>query len=210
MYRNCFAEIYKPIILNSFLTKFLAAFNQVLHLTGMNKKLLVLVSIKILVLLPAMAQVKKVYAYKQASIPGIQPRTITAEGGSPTQLPERKATYNYWFYVSHIKTTGINITALWIGGKKYSAKTETISKLPVIKINYTAASADDTVTLVPATKNAITLTYPAGEDNKPENISKYLSNLINTHELVIAYYWKGRKYYAVKNLITRLTPEAQP
>ena len=103
---------------------------QFLHLTGMNKKLLLLVSVTFIVLFPACAQVKKIYAYKQASIPGIQPGLITQEGGESIQVPaRRKATFNYWFYTGFSKNEKIEVTALWISGKKYSVKSEPVNRL---------------------------------------------------------------------------------
>ena len=175
----------------------------------MNKKLLLLASVIIIALLPACAQVKKIYAYKQASIPGIQPKLITREGGESQQLPVRKETFNYWFYIGFSKNEKIDVTGIWISGKKYSVKTESVNNLPVIKINYTAASENATVVMVPVTRNAVMLAYPSGEAKDSEHLSKYLSNLVNKHELVIAYLWRGKKYYAVKKLITVLAPEAQ-
>jgi hypothetical protein len=174
----------------------------------MNKKLLLLASVTIIALLPACAQVKKIYAYKQASIPGIQPKLITLEGGESQQLPARKETYNYWFYTGVSKNEKIDVTSLWISGKKYNVKNEPVNNLPVIKVNYTAASVNDTVIMVPVTRNAVMLTYPSGEANDSVYLSKYLSSLVNKYELVIAYKWKGKKYYTFKKTIIALAPEA--
>jgi hypothetical protein len=176
----------------------------------MNKRIQLLAFVTIIALLPACAQVKKVYAYKQASIPGIQPKLITQEEGVSQQLPVRKETFNYWFYIGVSKNEKIEVNSLWISGKKYNVKNEPVNKLPVIKINYTAASENDTVIMVPVTRNAVMLTYPSGEVNDSVNPSKYLTSLIIKNELVIAYLWKGKKYYTVKKMITVLAPEALP
>ncbi len=183
---------------------------QFLHLTGMNKKLLLLISFTIILLSPAFGQLKKVYAYKQASLPGIQPRVTTEEGGGNKQRAERKETFNYWFYISFSKKEKITVTGLWISGKRFTVKSEPITELPVKKINYTAASANDTITMVPFTRNAVMLTYPSGMANDTTPVSKYLLNLVNHNELVIVYFWKGKKYYAVKKMISTLAPEAHP
>jgi hypothetical protein len=176
----------------------------------MNKKILLLLSTAIVFLLPASSQaiypLKKLYAYKQAGIPGIQPE-VTGEAGNKQKM-ERKETFNYWFYLVFSKSEIINITELWLSGKKFTAKTESIKELPVKKINYTSDSGNDTVTLVPFTKNAVLLTYPAGEDKDPAAVSKYLSDLVSNNELVITYYWKGKRFYKVSRKITLLKPEA--
>jgi hypothetical protein len=177
----------------------------------MNKKILLLFSTTIIFLLPVPAQLtyplKKLYAYKQAGIPGIQPG-VTGEAGDK-QKGKRKESFNYWFYLVFSKSGMINITGLWLSGKKFTVKTEPITELPVKKINYTSASGNDTVTLVPFTKNAVLLTYPAGEDKDTAAVSKYLSDLVSKNELVITYYWKGKKFYKVSRKITVLDPEAK-
>lgn len=175
----------------------------------MNKKLLLLSSVFIIALFPACAQVKKIYAYKQASIPGIQPKLITSEGGETQQLPVRKETFNYWFYLSYSKHDKIDVTGLWISGKKYNFKSEPVNNLPVIKVNYTAASENDTVIMVPFIRNAVMLVYPKGEIKDSASVSTYFSTLVNKYELVIAYLWKGKKYYTTKRTITALAPEAR-
>ena len=60
--------------------------------------------------------VKKVYGYKQASIPGILPNYSEENNIHPTGKSKPKQNYNYWFYLEFLKTEKINITGLWISG----------------------------------------------------------------------------------------------
>src|SRR5687767_15701281 len=74
----------------------------------------------ILLCISAKAQVKpvikKIHAYRQATVPGIP----------PAGNDERKPTYNYWIY---IETSGkISVADIWISGKRFSVKTEPVMK----------------------------------------------------------------------------------
>jgi hypothetical protein len=143
------------------------------------------------------AQLKKVHAYKQASLPGIV-----------RDNDQRVETFNYWFYIEVSKPEKIRITGLWIAGKQFESKTETITSLPVKKIVITGASDNDTIIMAPATRNVVLLVYPSGEKKDPVIATKYLSGLISSSELVIAYIWKGKKYYATVKKIKTLAPDA--
>jgi len=174
----------------------------------MNKKIFFLLSFAILFLAPAFAQVKsplkKLYAYKQASVSGVK-SSVTQEN----QKVKQSETYNYWFYLVFPSSEEMSVTEIWLSGKKFSVKSEPVKELPVKKINYTDPSGKSAVIMVPFTKNAVLLTYPAAEANDPGAVSKYFSALLNTHELVITYYWRTKKFYKVAKKITVLEPEAR-
>src|SRR5687767_4474588 len=153
----------------------------------------------ILLCISAKAQVKpvikKIHAYRQATVPGIP----------PAGNDERKPTYNYWIY---IETSGkISVADIWISGKRFSVKTEPIMKTPVIKINYNATNGTDTVIMVPETKNYVMLIYPSGKIKDSAIGSKYVSGLIKKSELVIGYFWRGKKYFAPVKAFTSLEPD---
>ena len=148
--------------------------------------------------------VKKIYAYKQASLPGIQPRT--AEKGGV----ERKETFNYWFYLSFPDSKNININNIWIAGKKFSVKTETVETSPVNKSNNISSAGNETTELVPKTKHRVILIYPSGLNNDEEELSARILKKIKKNELVINFTWKEKKRFAGKKLIKVLSPEALP
>ena len=81
--------------------------------------------------------VKKVYGYKQASIPGIIPDYSEENDIQPSGKTRLKQNYNYWFYLEFPKTEKINITGLWIAGIRHDIKADTITDLPVRKIIFT-------------------------------------------------------------------------
>jgi hypothetical protein len=154
------------------------------------------------------AQVKKIYAYKQASIPGILPDYSDENDikDEKAKKPERKQNYNYWFYLSIPKTDNITVTGLWISGKQYDLKTETVKDLPVKKIVFTGLDKNDTTIMVPVTGNKIMLVYPSGEKSDD---SKYALNFARKNELVIRYIRKGKTYYTTLKKIKELTPDVR-
>lgn len=153
--------------------------------------------------------VKKIHAFKQASIPGMLPRLPENEN-KPTE--ERKPNYNYWFYLEVKKKKNIEITGLWINGIRSEIKIDSIKNLPVKKISYNGATVNDTVILAPETRNLVLLIYPSGTGTAvPEATgSKYPEDLISKHELVISYSCKGKKYYAKVRSIRTLAPDVRP
>ena len=154
------------------------------------------------------AQVKKVYAYKQASIPGIVPASDEndiKEKNDPKKT-ERKQNYNYWFYLSVPKTEKVTVTGLWIDGKQYDLKSETVNNLPVKKIVFTGLEKNDTTIMVPVTGNKVVLVYPVAE--RPSD-SKYALNFARTNELVIRYISKGKTHYTTVKKIKELAPDVR-
>ena len=153
--------------------------------------------------------VKKVYGYKQASIPGILPASDEndiKENNAPKKT-ERKQTYNYWFYLEFPKTEKINITGLWISNNRYDIKVDTITQLPVKKIVFTGMDKNDTTIMVPATKNRVLLVYPSGESKIDD--SKYELNLTRINELVIRYTWKKQTYYTTLKKLKEINPDVR-
>ena len=154
------------------------------------------------------AQVKKVYAYKQASIPGIllNYSDETDIKDEKAKKPERKQNYNYWFYVAVPKTDNITVTGLWISGKQYDIKSEIVTGLPVKKIVFTGLEKNDTTIMVPVTSNKIILVYPSGERSDD---FKYALNAARTNELVIRYTSKSKTHYTTIKKINELNPDVQ-
>lgn len=153
--------------------------------------------------------VKKVYAYKQASIPGILPNyseenDIKEKDGA--KKPERKPNYNYWFYIEFPPAEKIKPTGLWINGKMYIFKYEPVTKLPVEKIVFTGLEKNDTTIMAPATKNKIILIYPSAESKV---IPHRVIALARENELVISYTSRNKVYYASVKSIKELNPDVR-
>ena len=171
----------------------------------MIKKVLLISFITFCFLVSAFGQskcpVKKVYAYKQVSLPGIQPRTVV-NGGK-----ERKETFNYWLYLTLPKSKSISISHIWISGQKFSVKSEEIESTPVIKNDNSTGTENELIELVPATKHKLILFYPSGMLNESGDLSDRIRKKIGKNELVISFTWKNKKRLAKKKLIKILSPE---
>jgi hypothetical protein len=150
---------------------------------------------------------KKVYGYKQASIPGILPNYSEENDINPSGKTKPKQNYNYWFYLEFPKTEKINITGLWISGIRHDIKSDTITDLPVRKIVFTGLEKNDTTIMVPATKNKIILVYPSDESKIDD--SKYALNLARQNELVIRYVWKNKTCYTTMKKLKELNPDVR-
>lgn len=148
---------------------------------------------------------KKVYGYKQVSIPGIISNKNEENDTQPSG--KTKQNYNYWFYLEFPKTEKVNITGLWISSIRHGIKKDTITDLPVRKIIFTGLGRNDTTIMVPATKNRILLVYPSGESKK-EN-SKYELKLASLNELVVRYVWKKNTYYTSVKKLKELDPDVR-
>lgn len=181
-----------------------------LHLQYMDKKIFIPVFLLIVIVsgfIQVKPPVKKVYGYKQASIPGILPNHAGEDDADPKGKTRHKQNYNYWFYLEFPKTEKVNITGLWISGIRYDIKTDTITDLPVRKIIFTGLGTNDTMIMVPVTKNKILLVYPSAENKKED--SKYALSLASMNELVVRYVWKKNTYYTSLKKLKELDPDVR-
>jgi len=176
----------------------------------MNKKIFIPVFLLVIIasgFTQVKPPVKKVYGYKQASIPGILPNYSEENDIQPTGKSKPKQHYNYWLYLELPKTEKINITGLWISGIRHDIKSDTIADLPVRKIIFTGMEKNDTTIMVPVTKNKIILVYPSGESKIDD--SKYVLNLARMNELVVRYVWKNKIYYTTMKKLKELNPDVR-
>jgi len=176
----------------------------------MNKKIFIPVFLLIIIMsgfTQAKPPVKKVYGYKQASIPGILPNYSEENDIQPSGKTKPKQNFNYWFYLEFPKTEKITITGLWISGIRHDIKADTITDLPVRKIVFTGMEKNDTTIMVPVTKNKIILIYPSGESRIDD--SKYALNLARQNELVVRYTWKNKIYYTTMKKLKELDPDVR-
>ncbi len=158
-----------------------------------------------LVIMGQKLPVIKIYAYSQATLKGVKQGGIIEEGG--TEVKQSSAqNINYYFYVEHRAKEKFSVSFLWINGKSYQVKTDTIRQTPV-EGNADAAMNSKRKVLVPATKNKVLLIIPGAELNCTTN-SSYLKKQLLKGELLIIYKWKGKTYYHTVPKIKVLEPVA--
>jgi hypothetical protein len=66
---------------------------------------------------------------------------------------------------------------------------------------------NDTMIMVPATKNKIILVYPSGESKIDD--SRHALNLARQNELVVRYVWKNKIYYSTMKKLKELDPDVR-
>src|SRR4030095_917689 len=153
--------------------------------------------------------IKNVYGYKQANIPGILPTYIEENDIAPKAPTKPKLSLNYWFYVEIPKTQKINITGLWISGIQHNIRSEVVNDLPAKKIIFTGMEKNDTVVMMPVTKNKVMLIKPSGESKDTIIRSNYISNLAQANELVIRYTWENKTFYTTMKKLKELNPDVR-
>jgi hypothetical protein len=196
-----------------FLTVLLMLSHPILHLYHMKKRVFI-PAILIFIIISGFTQislpVKKVHAFKQASIPGILPGYREETDIGKTNKAKPKQNFNYWFFIEIAKTEKINVTGLWIAGVPHDIKAETIKELPVKKIIFTGLDINDTTIMMPVTKNKVMLIYPSGESKDTIIRSKYIRDITRVNELVIRYLWKNKVYYTTVKKLKELNPDVRP
>lgn len=137
------------------------------------------------------------YGYKQAVLPGANPRVISEETGEVENVM-KKANYNYFFYMS--STARLYPSEIWIDGEGHSVKVETVKKTPVEIINSNTPLSPKKTTLVPKTTRRVIQLTPTPQISGKKMLK--VKNLSRTHELVVVYKMNGKFYYqTMKKLI---------
>ena len=109
-----------------FLTVPLVTLSLLPHLYNMEKTIIIPFVFVFAFTITSSAQVKKIYAYKQASIPGniisTEDNDIKEKNG--IKQTEQTQNFNYWFYISIPKKEKVIVTGLWINNQQYDIKSE--------------------------------------------------------------------------------------
>jgi hypothetical protein len=142
------------------------------------------------------------YGLKQAVLPGIIPGPITTDDGRVIE-EEFKPKFNLFIYTASNNT--ITPVEVWLSGKRYSVKTESISKTPVEYTNPTSMPKPSVTTIVPKTnKKVLKLTL---SDTEGKSSLKNTS-LAKANELVVVYKQGSKVYYVALKSIKEIEPVA--
>lgn len=138
-------------------------------------------------------QVAKVYAYKQAILPGKKPSGNRIEAGM------KKETYR--IFVSATRKEIISITGVWINQEYYRFTVSSNLKTPVNMRQH-----DEEVILVPKTNNKVLEIILNGKQEPAPRPGTKLGTLMKMNAVVISYSWKGTQYFITANTIKELFP----
>lgn len=148
----------------------------------------------------------KVYAYSQVTLKGAKPGGVIEEGGAEVKQSSAQ-NINYYFYIEYRSKEKFSVSALWINGKSYQIKTDTIRQTPVEGNAADATGMGKRSVLVPATKNKVLLIIPGAELSNSIKSSSLKKQFVKG-ELLIVYKWKGKTYYYTIPKIKVLEPVA--
>ncbi len=134
--------------------------------------------------------VKKVYAYSQQIIPGKKPSK------------EIKLKEHYRVFIVSDTKQIIQINGIWIKQNYYRFTVSGKLKTPV-QMN---GAEEQHKILVPKTTNRVVELILTGLYEPSPRPGATLSKLLITNEVVIAYQWKGKEYFAPAKTIKELSP----
>jgi hypothetical protein len=148
--------------------------------------------------------VVKVYAFKQAVVPGTIPAGVTDENGKPSNTSGPGHLTDYFIYLSHSGKLFIAPITLWIKGKCYQFKTEVINNTPVTNVNYNIPNRPATTLLVPATSNKVTRLLVS--DLPGTRCAASSAEKKHPLDVVVSFKWKNKTYYAHAAVLKTLEP----
>ncbi len=132
----------------------------------------------------------KIYAYSQVVMPGTIPVDENGRPLRPKELP-----VNYYIFAVNKSFVKINFTEVWIKGKCYKTQTSPVDSTPVITTNYDIPDNPVKTILVPATKlRVISISHSEACGNIKKS-SSWLLNMTKHAELIVSYFYQGKKYY---------------
>jgi hypothetical protein len=106
---------------------------------------------------------------------------------STPEVSRPSASVEYFFYVSASSTSGIQPVEIWLHGQRYTISRTTLIKSPVMSSGGTE--------LIPKTKMAIRQLKWNEKAMPLKTTPSWLKKMMDENELIIVYFWKGKKYY---------------
>ncbi len=156
-------------------------------------KIRLLLSFMTLSLLACTQPKMKIYGYVQHFTPGNIP---VNDEGEPMKYP----TVNYFIYITSDSVDKVKASEIWIAGQWFKVTGQNAVTTPVT-VTYPAEK-----TLVAATnKKTVQLNIDVAQ-NPAIASSVKLEKLMKSNELIIGYWWNGKKCYATLKKLIQLAP----
>ena len=168
----------------------------------MKKSILIFVfSLNVLLLVAQKPPAIQIHAYYRETLPGAAPNEVIDETGKAVvRAEERQVTYFIYF----IQPAGYKIkpAAVWLEGKAHKFSLDTIKSTPIILHNSSinAGKAGDTL-IKKTTRKVLQILPQTDVDIKP---STAIAQKMKTNQLIIEYFYNGKKYYSTIKQIKRL------
>lgn len=141
-----------------------------------------------------------IHAYSQQFTPGTIPTRDVVGENADDFIKHPTVITNYLIYVEVDTAMQITPSAVWVGGKWDTVAAKNIIKTPFIT-EYPSKK-----TLVPATSKQV-YEIILGDTLKQAIVptAKVKKQMID-HELIFAYWWNGKRYFAALKKLTVLEP----
>ncbi len=141
-----------------------------------------------------------IHAYSQQFTPGTIPTRDVVGENADDFIKHPAVITNYLIYVEVDTAMQITPSAVWVGGKWDTVAAKNIIKTPFIT-EYPSKK-----TLVPATSKKV-YEIILGDTLKQAIVptAKVKKQMID-HELIFAYWWNGKRYFAALKKLTVLEP----
>jgi hypothetical protein len=140
----------------------------------------------------------RIYAYSQETTPGIIP---VDENGRP--IRSKEPLVDYYLFAAY--SPAYNIRFDGIKGQGYSVQTSKAGKTPITVTNNDISSNPVTTVLVPATKLTVISLQPISPSGN-EVKANWFREMLRKNELIISYFYKGKKYFIPFKKIKSLPP----
>ena len=144
--------------------------------------------------------VVKVFAFEQDNLPGMIAAGVTDENGKPMRKAADKK--NYFLFLSFKNTYSITPEQVFIRGQAFAIIAILDKKTPVEYLNDNFPGNPEKIILVPETNDRVIEMRVKGIPMQEEKIS--VQDLTDKSEVVIAYLWKEKKYFATLEKLEKL------
>jgi hypothetical protein len=143
----------------------------------------------------------KVFAYEQDNLPGTRPAGVVGENGKPIKKAAPKK--NYFIYMSFKQKYSVKPMQIFIKGKSYEVGPSALRKAPVEYVDNMIPNNGEKTVLVPATDDKV-LEVPVAELSLEQKKTSNIQNLTAKNDVVVAYMWNNKKYYAILQHIKQM------
>jgi hypothetical protein len=149
----------------------------------------------------AQAASDSLYGYSQVVTPGIRAARDIDEKGNMVKKPTEPV-YRYFIYLATTSGTRVYPVELWIKGKAFSARSEAVTKTPVMHTNRVMPQHPQKQILVPKTTQNVVALVPI--PLVAQKSSAKAKDLAQVNELVVVYKQGGKRHYRVLKELTEL------
>jgi hypothetical protein len=134
----------------------------------------------------------KLYGYSQLSTPGM----VLDKEAANKSGKSWDAAMDYFIYLSFNRSLAVAPSEVWIRGNRFTISSNKTVATPVLSPGNTVLVAKSASKVIQLKHNRPLLTLATAPG--------WLKNMISQNELVVAYTWKGKKYFKALKTIKEL------